>query len=501
MIGLLIVGIILLIGIIVVQIGKVTELAAKIRGVEAVEHKSNESQARYLVIFLVGFLIFTVVSALYYKNSMLGYGPHESASLHGSEIDSLFNVTLFFTGIVFVLTHIALFWYSYKYRRSENRVGKYFVHDTKLELIWTIIPAIVMVYLVTNGLVVWNDVMPDVDPSEEIIEFEATGYQFAWDLRYPGGDGKLGTKNYKLIDLANNPLGQDWTDKKNIDDFHPTEIYLPVGKKVRVRITAKDVLHNFYLPHFRLKMDAIPGLPTYFVFTPVKTTEEYREELSKYPEWQVPADPADPQSPQRWELFDYELACAELCGKGHYSMRRVVKIVSEEEYNAWTAAQTSYYVQNIRNTDIDPFRGELLDYEINARAKKLTSDFESALILDDPSTASIALTNVFFNTGSAELRENSKYELDNIASILNEYKDVSIEISGHTDNTGNADANKILSQERANSVTNYLVNKGISNARLKAIGYGQNVPADTNETEEGRQNNRRIEMKIISQSI
>lgn len=500
MIGLIIVGIILLIGIIVVQIGKVTELAAKIRGEEAVERKNTESQARWLMVFMVGFLLFTVVSAIYYKNSMLGYGPHEAASAHGGEIDSLFNVTLFFTGIVFILTHIALFWFSYKYRRNENRVGKFFVHDNKLELIWTIIPAIVMVYLVTNGLVVWNEVMPDVDPTEEIIEFEATGYQFAWDLRYPGPDGKLGTKNYKLINLGNNPLGQDWTDPKNVDDFHPTEIYLPVDKKVRVRITAKDVLHNFYLPHFRLKMDAVPGLPTYFVFTPTKTTQEYREELSKYPEWQVPADAEDPNGPQRWELFDYELACAELCGKGHYSMRRVVKIVSQEEYDDWFNSQTSYYVQNIRNTDIDPFKGQLLDYEIKARAAELTSEFESAVILDDPSEVSIRLSNVFFNTGSAELREDSKFELDNVASILKEY-DVAVEISGHTDNTGNQDANTVLSQERATTVTNYLLNKGISSNKLTSVGYGQTRPADTNDTAEGRQNNRRIEMKIISQNI
>ena len=85
--------------------------------------------------------------------------------------------------------------------------------------------------------------------------------KFLWTLRYPGDDGVLGEKNFRLITGANN-LGQDWNDKKNLDDFKPADLVLPVGKKVRVRITAKDVLHNFYLPHFRVKMDAIPGLPT-----------------------------------------------------------------------------------------------------------------------------------------------------------------------------------------------------------------------------------------------
>ncbi len=500
MIGFLIVAITILIGIILVQIGKVTDLAGRIRGEEESERRSNNAQAIWLLVFMVVFLVFCVVSAIYYKNEMLGYGPHISASEHGGRIDNLFNVTLFFTGIVFIVTHIALFWFSYKYKAREGGVGKFFAHSNMLEGIWTIVPAIVMVILVTQGLVVWNDVMPDVDPDEEYIEVEATGYQFAWDIRYPGPDGKLGTRHFQLINLANNPLGQDWTDEKNIDDFHATEIVLPVNKKVRVRITAKDVLHNFYLPHFRVKMDAIPGLPTYFIFTPTTTTEEYRERLSEYPEWQVPADPDDAGGPQRWELFDYELACAELCGKGHWSMKRIVKIVSEEEYNEWMLSQPSYYKTNIRGTADDPL-GRLLDYEIEERADELTTDFESALILDDPSEASIILKNLFFDSGSAELEEDSQYELNSLLEILTDYNDVSVEISGHTDNTGDANANQLLSEARADAVLQYLTGQGLDASRIQAVGFGQNRPADTNDTPEGRQNNRRIEMRIISQNF
>ena len=361
-------------------------------------------------------------------------------------------------------------------------------------------PAVVMVVLVVQGLVAWNEIMPDVGPDDEYIEVEATGYQFAWDLRYPGTDGKLGTKNYKLIDLGSNPLGQDWSDPKNIDDFHASELVLPVGKKVRVRITARDVLHNFYLPHFRVKMDAIPGLPTYFIFTPVTTTEEYRERLSEYPEWQVPYDAEDPTGPQKWEVFDYELACAELCGRGHYSMKKVVKIVSEKEYEEWEAQQQSYYKANIRGTEADPF-GRILGYEAAAREQELTTDFESALILDDPSEASIRLKNLFFATGSANLEDDSNFELESIVKILKEYADISVEISGHTDSTGDDQANQLLSEARANSVVNYLTANGIRSNRLQTIGHGSSQPADTNETVEGRQNNRRIEMRIISQNI
>lgn len=501
MIGLIIVGILILIGIITVQIGKISDLSISLKGEKESVRRETNSQARWLMIFLIGFLLFTIVTAIYYKNEMLGYGPNSAASAHGGSIDGLFNTTLVATGIVFILTHIALFWFSYKYRRSDDRVGIYFSHDTKLEAIWTIVPAVVMVILVVNGLFVWNNVMADVTPDEEVIEFEATGSQFLWDIRYPGADGKLGKKNFRLINSANNILGQDWTDMDNVDDFMPPEIYLPVNKKVKVHINAKDVLHNFYLPQFRLKMDAVPGLPTFFVFTPIETTEARRERLSAYPEWQVPADPEDPAGPQRWELFDYELACAELCGYGHYSMRRVVKIVEEDEYNEWLSQQTSYFEQNVRGTDADPYKGKLLKYEADARAKELTSEFESAMIEDDPSAINIRLTNVFFNTGSAELREDSKYELNNIADILKQYGDISIGISGHTDNTGDADANMLLSEARANSVVNYLTSAGVSANRLAAAGYGQTRPADTNDTVEGRQNNRRIEMNIITQNL
>ena len=104
-------------------------------------------------------------------------------------------------------------------------------------------------FLVVGGLDVWNEAMADVEPGEEVIEFEATGYQFAWALRYPGEDGKLGTRDYTKINGVNS-LGQVWTDEKNLDDLMVDEIVLPKGKKVRVRIIARDVLHNFYLPHF-----------------------------------------------------------------------------------------------------------------------------------------------------------------------------------------------------------------------------------------------------------
>lgn len=508
MIGLIIVGIIALVAIVTVQIGRLTELASKIRGEEDVQLMTNRRSATGLLIFGAVFIVACVWSALYYKNYMLGYGPHSAASAHGGSLDTLFNWTLFFTGIVFVLTQIALFWFSYQYKGTKNGSATFFSHDNTLELVWTGIPAIVMTFLVVSGLDAWNEVMADVPedgvsvliPQEEneYLEIEATGYQFAWDLRYPGEDGKLGTKNFRKINLANNPLGQDWEDSKNWDDFMPGEIVLPVGKQVRVRITSKDVLHNFYLPHFRVKMDAVPGMPTYFVFTPEVTTEEYRERLKNTPEYNLP----DPDSPDKmkWETFDYELACAELCGRGHYSMRRIVKVVPEREYKTWLAKQQSYYQTQVRGTDADPNLGKVLPYEVKERKANFNAAVEKALSAKEDSLKIIRLQYVNFETGSANLTANSRYELSNLVDVLKRYPNLQIEVAGHTDNTGDDDANQTLSESRANAVSNYLRGEGgIDETRLISVGYGPNRPVDTNDTDAGRANNRRTEFKILAQ--
>lgn len=494
--GLLAIICLVLITVIVVQIGKVTELAAKIRGEEEMQDQTNRRHSLFMVIFMVIFLVGCVWSAWYYKDYMLGFGPHESASQHGKTLDSLFKVTLFFTGIVFFITQILLFYFAYKYKAVKGKVGFFQPHDNKLEVIWTVIPAVVMTFLVVGGLDAWNEVMADVKPDEEVLEIEATGYQFAWEIRYPGPDGQLGARNYKLIN-GTNPLGQDWTDPKNIDDFHPSEIVLPKGKKVRVRITARDVLHNFYLPQFRVKMDAVPGMPTYFVFTPEKTTEEYRQSLRDYPEYQIP-DPNDPEK-QLWENFNYELACAELCGIGHFSMRRLVRIVEEDEYKAWLAQQQSFYLSGIRGTDEDPNKDKLFDFEIKQRKQEFNDEVDKALQSTNTQDKVLQLKNVSFQTGSAQLTDLSKYELDNLVEILNKYPNLAIEIGGHTDNTGDPDSNLQLSQERAQTVYAYLTGKGISGSRLTSVGYGQSRPLDTNDTEDGRKKNRRTEFKIVQQ--
>jgi len=495
MTALLIILTLILIAIIVVQIGKVTELASKIRGEEEMQDIVNRRHSALLLLFMIVFLVAVSITGYQYKNYFLGFGPQESASAHGGSIDNMFQVTLFFTGVVFFITQALLFYFAYKYKGQKGRRAAFISHNNNLEIIWTAIPAVVMAFLVISGLDAWNEVMADVEPDEEFIEVEATGYQFAWHLRYPGEDGKLGEKDYRNISGLN-PLGQNWEDKKNLDDFHPSELVLPVGKKVRVRITSRDVLHNFYLPHFRVKMDAVPGMPTYFVFTPTKTTEEYRQQLKDEPEYQEPVDPTDPESPQLWEEFNFELACAELCGKGHYSMQRDVRIVTQEEYEAWKADQSSYYFSTIRGSDEDPYKDQLFEQEVEERRQEF-SDRLNEVMDDDESEDRLTFNNVSFETGSAELAPISQYELNFLAETMEQNADMRVEIAGHTDDTGEEETNQELSEARARVVVDYLVEQGISEDRLRAVGYGSSRPIADNADEAGRQENRRTEFRIL----
>ena len=490
---------VILIAIIAVQLGKVKELAGKIRGEEEIEDIGNRRQSSYMLAFLVLFLVGCIVSAVLYRNYMLGYGL-PAASVHGVTLDKMFSVTLFCTGIVFVITHILLFYFAYKYRAQKGRTARFIAHDTRLEIVWTVIPAIVMTFLVVSGLDAWNEVMADVSPDEDFMEIEATGQQFGWTIRYPGEDGKLGEKNFQLIN-GSNPLGVNWKDEKSLDDFQPTDLVLPVNKKVRVRITSRDVLHNFYLPHFRVKMDAVPGIPTYFVFTPTKTTEEFRQELRQHPEFQGLMDPTDPEIGTMWENFNYELACAELCGRGHYSMKMPVKIVSEEEYLDWKAKQTPLYTSIIRGTEADPWINQLFDYEVEERKEAFNTNLENALTANAAADRILELSNVSFETGSAVLEELSRYELDYVAEALNNRSEIRVELAGHTDNTGDTSTNQQLSFDRAEAVKAYLLDKGVEAARLVTRGYGDSQPVDNNDSAAGREANRRTELRILSGSL
>jgi cytochrome c oxidase subunit 2 len=265
---------------------------------------------------MLAFMIVGLFGAYWCNEKLKGQTlfPQGSASVEGEELDSMFMITLYITGIVFVITQVLLFYFAWKYQEKEGRKAFYLPHNNKLEVIWTVIPAIALTVLVVIGLRHWFKITGD--PPKNAMLVEITGQQFGWIYRYPGADGILGKKYYKLINPEkNNGLGQDWEDKANYDDLIPTTMYLVKGKPVKLVINSKDVIHDVGLPHFRLKMDAVPGIPTTLWFTPKWTTEEMRQRLN---------------NPD----FEYEIVCDQLCGASHYAMRGVIKVVSQEEYDS-----------------------------------------------------------------------------------------------------------------------------------------------------------------------
>ena len=316
----------LLLGFVIVfQIAKASEYVSILRGEERTQRESNRINA----FLLLAFLILGLLGVWYCHEKLIGKILPEAASNHGENIDTMLLITIIVTGIVFVITQVALFWFSYKYQAKEGRKAFYYPHNNKLEVIWTVIPAIVLTVLVGFGLYYWLQITSDA-PKDSIV-VEVTGKQFNWEFRYPGKDGVLGKKYYKEVNEAKgNPLGQIWDDPANRDDIYTTgEMHIVVNRPVHLQIYAKDVIHDVGLGHFRMKMDAVPGIPTSMWFTPKFTTRQMRD---KY-------------GPD----FNYEISCQEMCGSGHYSMRGTVIVETQAEYNAWLASKQPQYLAAMGN--------------------------------------------------------------------------------------------------------------------------------------------------------
>lgn len=308
---------------IIYQIAKASELASILRGEEKSKAQVNRLMAWLLVAFFVLGMYGIYECHMYLIDSMLPV----SASEHGVQYDKMFNVTLVVTGIVFLLTQALLFWFAFRYQSTEKRTSFFYPHNNKIEIVWTTIPAIAMFVLVIIGLKNWGK-MTDPAPKDAMI-VEVVGKQFNWIIRYPGTDGVLGKKDFRLTNDVNNVLGQDWKDKNNLDDIvlQNGELHLIKGKPVKLVIGSRDVIHDVGLPHFRMKMDAVPGIITTIWFTPLYTTAEMKE---------ITGNPD----------FVYEISCDQMCGKGHYSMRGTVIVHTQEEYDAWMSEQQSYYAIN-----------------------------------------------------------------------------------------------------------------------------------------------------------
>lgn len=303
---------------------KVYELTSEINGKAS---KINWHKVQGVLFAII--LVLSLYGTYWSYKVWGGMSMNEAASEHGLKIDSMMNVTIIITTIVFVITQILLFGFAYKYSSNSKRKAYFYPHNNTIERLWTIIPAISLTILVLYGFTTWRSI---TNPSEEqvksAINIEISGEQFKWNVRYAGANNEFGKQSYKAISPTN-ALGMDFTDPKNWDDRLGAQIVMPVNKPVRFTIRSKDVLHSFYMPDFRVQMNAVPGMPTYFQFTPRLTTEEMREKTGN-------------------TKFEYVLLCAKICGAGHYNMQYTVKVVSEQEYKDWLANQPLFFNDDVK---------------------------------------------------------------------------------------------------------------------------------------------------------
>jgi len=252
-----------------------------------------------LVLLVVGSVLFHFLSPWYLT-------PIAS---NWDFIDDTLTITFIVCGFVFVAINLFMAYCVYRYRYRKDRRAAYEPENKRLEWWLTAFTTVGVVAMLAPGLFVWAKY---VEVPEDAHLVEAVGKQWSWSYRYPGEDGILGTVDIRHVD-AQNSFGMNPDDPNGQDDVLVTgsEIHLPLGSPVKLLLRSKDVLHDFYVPQIRAKMDLVPGMITYFWFTPTRAGR-------------------------------YDVLCAELCGSGHYNMRSFMVLEEEEDFKAWLATQPTF---------------------------------------------------------------------------------------------------------------------------------------------------------------
>jgi cytochrome c oxidase subunit 2 len=258
------------------------------------------------LLFSVFLVIFTAVTVYLFVAKTWWMPP--TITEFGKLVDDQFHRTLVITGVVFVLAQLGLAWAIWKYR-DHGQKASYFEGHTGMEMVWTLATLVLFVGLGIYGERAWAEARFN-DAAPGALQIEVTGQQFSWWFRYAGPDGKFGMlKPQNISASTGNPVGLDMSDPAAKDDVvSSAELYVPVNREIEVLIRTQDVTHDFYVRELRIKQDAVPGLIVHMHFTPAVTGT-------------------------------YEIACAELCGLGHYKMRGFLKVVTQPEYDAWMQDQ------------------------------------------------------------------------------------------------------------------------------------------------------------------
>ena len=260
------------------------------------------------------FALIIVASIIFHFWSPWWWTPVAS---NWGNIDDTIILTFWVTGAVFVAVCLFMSYCVWAYRYRPERKAEYKPEDKKLEFRLTWLTALGVVALLAPGLIVWNKY---ISVPENAFKIEVVAYQWGWNYRLPGDDGILGKTSVGLIN-DDNPYGLDLSDPNSKDDIlvMDADLHLKINQPVKVELRSLDVLHNFYIPQFRAKMDTLPGIISFYWFTPEKTGE-------------------------------FEILCAEYCGTGHYAMRGMVKVDEEQEYSIWLAKQISFEKMLAKNT-------------------------------------------------------------------------------------------------------------------------------------------------------
>lgn len=372
----LLVLVIVLVIISIAQIAKMYQVTADMtkKREEDISPTSNRVNANLLLFFMIALFITFIWQMIAFKDVLLP----TAASEHGVLTDRLFNINWLILIPAFFIVNFLLFFFAWKYRYNKERKALYLAHNNTLELVWTIIPSIVLVFIIIYGLLTWNKIMDD--PSEDALHVELYSKQFDWTARYAGTDGKMGESNFALISVEN-PLGLltkvtldakvaelneeiARLERRIAEDIMPNsrvkemeerigmrkrqrarvinyneggidftaalddkvvrgEFHIPVGREVNFQIRSRDVIHSAYMPHFRAQMNAVPGMTTQFKFVPTITTKEMRENLG------------DPE-------FNFILLCNKVCGSAHYNMQMDIIVDTEEDYLKWMEEQGTF---------------------------------------------------------------------------------------------------------------------------------------------------------------
>lgn len=333
-------GIVLLI-IAVHQLMRVIELSREFKNTTEWQVKESDNTFNGKLMLLFGFLFLAFF--FWQVNRWNDNSLPDASSVHGQKIDVLWDYNIYLITLVFVLTNAVLFYFAYKYSGKKDTKAVFFAHDNRLEMLWTIVPAVTLAFIIIFGLKYWNEIT-DKSTDENKITIELYAKQFDWTARYTGADKVLGSTDYRQID-GGNSVGLDTTDAAGYDDILiKNEFHIPVNTEIEFKMRSRDVIHSAYMPHFRAQMNCVPGMVTEFKFTPNKTTAEMRKDPYVI-QLMKGINEARAKKGEEPVEFDYQLLCNKICGASHYNMGMIIVVESEKDYKEWLSKQKA--VKNI----------------------------------------------------------------------------------------------------------------------------------------------------------